>query len=242
MRVITAPDYPIAFRALRWLALGLLMFDLSPQPAPKLVRTELRAARTARVSTAACSRGARCAVPRGLPLPGKREAVVRDADEALSRRERRGRSGEDDAISVWIAYGATIPKYRSASRRAVRDAFHTWTAAGVPLRFLFVSDSSRATVHVVWRERLPAHRAGQVTRSVDGDGWLHSAVVELSTRSVTGAEQDQRTLHAVALHEVGHLIGLQHSGDPDDVMAARVRARDLTEQDRASARVLYRVP
>jgi predicted Zn-dependent protease len=164
-----------------------------------------------------------------------------NADKALARREHRRGSGGDDAISVWIAYGDSVPKYRAANRDAVRDAFHSWTAVGVPLRFIFVSDSARATVRVVWRELLPASRAGQVTRAVDSDGWLHSAVVELATRSNTGEAQDKRTMRAVALHEVGHLIGLEHSGDPNDVMAARVRARELTDQDRETARMLYGV-
>ena len=47
---------------------------------------------------------------------------------------------------------------------------------------------------------------------------------------------------SIALHEIGHLLGLDHTGDQANVMAPRVRVRDLSDADRATVRLLYSVP
>ena len=49
-------------------------------------------------------------------------------------------------------------------------------------------------------------------------------------------------MRAIALHEIGHLLGLDHTGDQTNVMAARVRVRELSIADRATARLLYTLP
>jgi predicted Zn-dependent protease len=49
-------------------------------------------------------------------------------------------------------------------------------------------------------------------------------------------------VRAIALHEVGHLVGLDHPTDQTSVMAAQVLVTQINEADRRTARLIYDLP
>ena len=153
-----------------------------------------------------------------------------------------------DPIRVWLE-----PARRGAAgnvgglsdrerMQRVRVAFHRWELVGVPVRFAFTRDTAEAEVRVRWVDTLPGPRAGFIRWTSNEQGWLTGADVALARRDSQHRAYPIDVLDAVVTHEVGHLLGLEHSPDPTDVMAAQVQTRRPTERDRATARVLYSQP
>jgi predicted Zn-dependent protease len=66
--------------------------------------------------------------------------------------------------------------------------------------------------------------------------------ITLATHVSDGHVLDARGMRAIALHEVGHALGLSHSGDPQDVMAPLVRVDGLSLPDRSTIKLLYTLP
>ena len=234
----SAARRPRLRRGAQWLVVALLLCEWR-YPAPAVLMSEQWSARSA-LSVHRCRKSSPCAAARGAASAWRDSLTYLSFDaDGISTIRRWPDDGLP--VTVWIGESSG-PRWRAAARRRIaRDAFHAWTAAGVPERFMFVSDSANAMVHVLWRRQLPDRRAGQVTRQTDANGWLRSAVVELSVRNMLGGPQDTTTLRAVALHEVGHVIGLEHSPDERDIMAPWVVARQISERDRATAGAIYGV-
>lgn len=158
--------------------------------------------------------------------------LLLERDSTLSRWPAR----LEDPIRVWIE-----PSSMLGFSDRVRDAFGEWTDAGIPLRFAFVDQARDAEIRVRWTDRLD-HKTGNTVWRVDRNGWMRGGDVVLATHLGDGRVLDVRSLRAIALHEVGHAIGLSHSDDRHDVMAPLVRVAGLSGGDRATARLLYALP
>src|SRR5205809_1827607 len=133
----------------------------------------------------------------------------------------------------------TVANFQPSFLDAVRSAFQRWQEAGVPVRFNLDADSSSAEVRVQWRIQFEGERSGQTDLQWDEDGHLTGGVVTLATFDPKGQPFAPDDVRVLALHEIGHLLGLDHSPDAADIMYAQPKVRDLSPRDIRTASLLY---
>ncbi|MBA3891605.1 MAG: matrixin family metalloprotease [Gemmatimonadaceae bacterium] len=159
-------------------------------------------------------------------------------DSALARWADRG----DTPIRVWVGAAPRIPQWTAGHAGQVYAAFREWNAVGLPVRFAFVADSADAEVHVTWTERFDEPISGRTRWARNNGWWITDAVITLAVHHHQGIVLDQDAVRAMALHEIGHLLGLDHTANLGSVMARRVRVRSVAAVDSATAQLLYSVP
>jgi hypothetical protein len=147
-----------------------------------------------------------------------------------------------DPLRVWVQPSSLVRDFDSAFPRQARAAFSDWAGTGIPVEFVFVRDSAHADVHVMWVERFVEPVSGKTLWARDGRWWMVDANILLATHHSGGDKLDASAIRALALHEVGHLLGLDHTADASNIMTPRVRVRELSDADRATARLLYSLP
>lgn len=157
---------------------------------------------------------------------------------------RRWPNGPAAPLRVWVQPASSIRGWRADQPSAVREAFRDWERE-LPIRFAFTDDSAAADVHVTWVARLAgAQQIGNSSRSYDERGRILRANITLTVLGRDDRPLPARTARIAALHEVGHVLGLEHSPDPRDVMVARYdgQAAGISAADIATARLLYALP
>jgi hypothetical protein len=198
---------------------------------------------------------------RPTATPVDDHAVPRDLEE-IRRRLREGSTGtyvnellllRDSALArwpdrrskplrVWIQPNSTTLDFSSEFPDIVRGAFEEWLSTGIPLAFTFVTDSTKADVHVTWIDRFDEQISGKTLWAHDDDWWIVEANIVLAIHHRGGEPLDTSAVRAIALHEIGHLIGLDHTTDTANIMTPKVRVKELSDADRATARLLYALP
>lgn len=165
------------------------------------------------------------------------EIVAASHDSALHRWDNR----VSDPVRVYLG-SSTVANWRPQFLDAVRTAFQSWEATGVPVRFTLIADSlDRPDVIFEWRTKFDTVRTGQTDVVWDGEGHLQHGTITIATYDPKGQPLGPDDVRVVALHEIGHLLGLDHSPDSTDIMFPTGGARDLSRRDVQTALLLYQL-
>ncbi|HYL22729.1 MAG TPA: matrixin family metalloprotease, partial [Gemmatimonadales bacterium] len=162
------------------------------------------------------------------------EIVAASPDSEIHRWE--GRVGSP--VRVLLA-PSTTANFQPAFLDQVRAAFQRWIEVGVPVRFTFDADTSTAEVRFQWRIQFDGEKSGQTELQWDDEGKLTGGTVTLATFDPKGQPLGPDDVRVIALHEIGHLLGLDHSHDTGDILYAQPKVRDLSPHDIATVQLLY---
>lgn len=164
------------------------------------------------------------------------EIVAASHDSSLHRWDDR----VSDPVRVYMG-PSTVANFRPEFLDAIRAAFARWDAVGLPVRFAFVDSTADPEVRFRWRIQFDTERTGQTDVMWDADGRLQTGTITIATFDPKGLPLGPDDVRVVALHEIGHLLGLDHSPDSTDIMFATGGVRDLSQRDIQTALLLYQL-
>ena len=148
------------------------------------------------------------------------------------------------AINVYIP-----PHHPYAS--TIRHAFEYWDqSAGINLHFVMVSTPDQAQDEVIFVEKLDGTAVGltqkkfQRTTYTDGTEKIKlvGMKIYIAMQDPQGKQMSRDQIYTVALHEVGHSLGLGHTQDPKSIMypnAYKYGLMEVTRQDMINLYNLY---
>ncbi|HEY7235101.1 MAG TPA: matrixin family metalloprotease [Gemmatimonadaceae bacterium] len=150
----------------------------------------------------------------------------------------------DEGVRVWIQSDAHVRDWWVGYVQSARDVFLEWQTAGIPLRFVFPSDSAGADIVVRWIDQFPVDemRIGKTRRLADQNAWVTHAEVIVALHDRDGDTFPPGEISEILRHEIGHALGLGHSRNRGTIMYPENTQLDLTEMDKETLHLLYSLP
>ena len=114
-----------------------------------------------------------------------------------------------------------------------------------------VADVAGADIVISWIDQFPvaagaaadgARQTGLTSLVTSRGGEIQTAKVQLALGDGREHQLNDDEIRLVAIHEIGHALGLPHSGDRGDIMYPTVLASELSNRDRATLTLLYTLP
>jgi len=219
---------------------------IAPEPARSIAESGLPARSTSASSLPAVvgaptiERLARLAVRKTLKAESQEtylDSLLLSTDSVL----RRWPSPMGRPLNVAIVEGGPA-SYQPRMAGYVKDALRMWQSVGIDLELETTGDTLNADMVVHWIDRFPIDRTGQTDLTWDQFGRVRHAAITLAIADGHGTKLPAPALLSVAIHEIGHAIGLPHSANPTDIMFPEPRTSTLSPRDRRTAVVLYQLP
>jgi predicted Zn-dependent protease len=185
-----------------------------------------------------------CATPdmaRSQSVVGPAAAYVEAPTGPVPATAARWRLDEPGPRTIRVAFGPAPEGEDGADFWAeARRAIDAWSAIPeLPLHFELVPVTEDPDVEFRWIDRFPVSQAGATHRRLGTDGSIDHVTVVLARFHADGVPMGRDFRRLVALHEVGHVLGLPHSEHPADVMHPGNRNLEISPRDLRSLRVLY---
>ncbi len=149
-------------------------------------------------------------------------------------------------VTVYIASADYIPGWNPVDTQIVKDAFAEWQhAMDNRLMFIFVTDTAQADVVVNWWTQTQPNVSGDAcgqNRIATWGKFISSNDIFISVLQEDGNPWPPTALYTTALHEIGHMMGIQgHSDSAQDVMwpSGSQNVKQLSTRDIATMQRIY---
>lgn len=145
-------------------------------------------------------------------------------------------------LRVAVLRDDAVRGFRETFIANVAWAIGRWNGVGLPVWLEQSPDSAGADMVVTWVDRLDSNRTGRSDLTWQRRGPIVKVSVTLATHLPDGRPVQPTQMAALALHELGHAIGLGHSPVKSDALYPETSATELTSRDRGTATLLYSLP
>jgi len=135
-----------------------------------------------------------------------------------------------------------VPGFREEFLGNVTWAVSRWNGVGLPVWLDATPDTTGADILITWADKLDSNRTGRTDLTWQRRGPIIRVRIVLATHTPDGRAVLPAQMVALALHEIGHALGLGHSPVAADALYPRTSATDLTQRDRRTAVLLYSLP
>jgi hypothetical protein len=252
----------VGIPALALLLLVAVAADIARRAIGRPERRSPQAAAATTHGSAASAGSGSDAASRPLEAAGATERLDSAARAAVLQRIAAEGAGtylqamlesEDSAFHRWPDERGTrplrlgvvrsnVPGFREEFLANVAWAVSRWNGIALPVWLDTGPDTTGADIVVTWADKLDSNRTGRTDLTWQRGGPIIRVRIVLATHTPDGRVVSPAQMVALALHEIGHALGLGHSPVATDALYPRTSATDLTERDRRTAVLLYSLP